>query len=221
MLNFAMEGQILLPKNAPCFRAQFSDAGFSLSAMIAEGKRVAEYFKVTYGVDVASYITDDDEYLAPNVTIPGGIKFTYAVPSETLNLNLVSASNGGDIRFINKPVKTVFYMLLFSQDYISTGTYSGTVKAGYQVANGNYLISTGKEHYEFFGHRNTIFIKYACAPNTLYTGPFLAFNCSVSHEDWGQGEKMGMYVVQSPGVWGGRETLTWGCPPPSSSCPSG
>ena len=184
MLSFASEGKIQFTKNAPYFRAQFSDAGFSQSAMIAEGKRVAEEFKVTYGVDAASLITDDDVYLAPDVTIPGGIKFSYITVNETLNRNLVSASNGVDIRFINKPVTAVWYKLQFNQDYISTGTYSGTVKAGYQVVNGNYFIFTGKDHYDFFGQRNSIFIRYACAPDILYfPGPFLAFNCTLTHED--------------------------------------
>ena len=123
-----------------------------------------------------------------------------------------------DVRFINKPVNAVWYTLQFSQDYTSTGTYSGDIEAGFEVIDGNYLIFTGKEHYDFFGERNSIFVRYTCAPNKLYNpGPFLPFNCTVRDEDWGQGELKGLFVVNpETGLVGGRETLTWGCPLTSS-----
>ena len=217
MLNYAGDGVYLDTPNATFFRQQFTGAGFSRSAMIAEGKRIAEVYRVTYGVNVASYITDDDVYLAPDVTIPGGIKFTYVTINESLNFNLVTATNGADVRFINKPVNAVWYTLQFSQDYTSTGTYSEDIEAGFEVVDGNYLIFTGRKHYYFFGRRNSIFVKFTCAPNKLFTPasePFLPFNCTLTHEDWGQGELKGLFVVNTmTGLVGGRETLTWGCPP--------
>ena len=214
-LNYAGDGLYVDTPNATFFKQQFTGAGFSESAMIAEGKRIAEVYRVTYGVDVASYITDDNVYLAPDVTIPGGIKFTYVTINESLNFNLVSATNGAKMRFINKPVNAVWYTLQFSQDYTSTGTYSGTVTAGFEVIDGNYLIFTGTPNYQFFGQNNFIFVKFVCVPTKLYFpgyGPFLPFNCTLTHEDWGQGELKGLFVVNTvTGLVGGRETLTWGC----------
>ena len=215
MLNFAADGLFVATPNATFFRQIYNDAGFSRSAMIAEGKRIAEVYRVTYGVNVASYITDDNVYLAPDVPIPGGIKFTYVTVNESLNFNLVTATNGVDVRFINKPINAVWYTLQFSQDYTSTGTYSGDIEAGFEVIDGNNLIFTGREHYDFFGHRNFIFVRFTCAPGRFYfPGPFLPFNCTLTHEDWGQGEQKGLFVLNPvTGVAVGRETLTWGCPP--------
>ena len=115
-------------------------AGFTKDAMIEEGKRAAKFFKEKYGVDATGF--PDKVYLAPNVTLEHGITFSFFSLPPSAGLELVMASKRDKVQFYNSPGSFSVWNLKFSKDYVSTGTFNGTIPKGASVVFGSEIFDT-------------------------------------------------------------------------------
>ena len=105
--------------------------------MIEEGKRAAKFFKEKYGVDVTGF--PDEVYLAPNVTLEHGIRFTFV---NLPGFQLTMASKRDKVQFYNSPGSFCAWNLRFSEEYVSTGTFNGTIPKDAHVVFGSEIFDT-------------------------------------------------------------------------------
>ena len=218
MIILSVSGAFSLTGNATQFRLHYEMLGLNRVAMIRDGKKAAAILKRRYGVDATNL--PDETYLAPLVQLGDGITFNFVTVSPTLYLGAQTTRT----QLYNIPASVGWYNIDFSKDYVSTGTFKGTIPAGSKVYYGSFVVNTCQGRYRCNSLLSNkpkgqlvlrFFTKSFVQP--LMPGPFVRIDSVLEHEEWGTGRARGVFITdQATGITNGNEVHTF----PESCDPS-
>ena len=120
------------------FLKQYAAGGYGPWQVIELGRDAARFFKERFGVDFTGLSAD--KYLLGGSVIDGVASFRPFVADRKANYRLTSATHKDRAQFFNKRVDYAGWLLKFEKDFVSQGTFKGTVpKDGISVV-GSYVI---------------------------------------------------------------------------------
>ena len=175
----------------------FGLIGYTRQEVIDEARSEAHGLLDRYGLDFTTL--PDHSYLFGE-TIRPGLIFRPAIFGG--NYRLVSGYRQGQILPFNNHINEVSWQIIFTEDFNSTGSFTGTIPAGAFVVAGSYVIDLCEHHPGYCSPFTTLglqtrFLHLRFISRTFITplilGPdiFFPIHCEVRHEVWGEGLAQG------------------------------
>ena len=120
------------------FLQHYDAGGFDTQKVIELGRNAARFYKERFGLDFTGL--SSDLYLRRGAVIDGVASFRPFTVDPKANYRLISATRKDRVQFFNKRVDFGGWLLKFDKDFVSRGTFRGTVpKDGLSVV-GSYVI---------------------------------------------------------------------------------
>ena len=188
------------PNDEDVFLNAFGVLGFSRQDVIDTGRAAAQSLLDKYGVDFTGL--PEESYLYGQTVGAGAFFRTVDFVG---NYRLVSGTRRGEVFPYNNQIKDVAWQITFTSDFISTGTYTGTIPAGAFVGVGSYIIDLCGHSTRFCTPFTTLglhtrFLHIVYRPRsyirvTQDPGPLFRADCDTEHEVWGNGVAQGVFHI--------------------------
>ena len=120
------------------FINQYKAAGFDIDGIIHTGRQAAARFQERFGVDFTGLAPTN--YIMVGGSIPGVATFRPFILDRKGGYLLTMASYGEQVQFFNKRVDYAGWILTFTEDFNSTGTFTGMVPKDAFATIGSYVI---------------------------------------------------------------------------------
>ena len=112
--------------------------GFNVDGVVELGRDAAWFFKDQFGIDFTRL--SPDSYLYSGHLIEGVAAFRPFMIGVNTNGRLTSAIRNDRVQFFNKPVSFAGWQLVIENDYVSRGTFKGTLPKGAIIRSGSFII---------------------------------------------------------------------------------
>ena len=189
------------------FLNQYAAGGFNPNEVIELGREAARFFKERFGVDFTGLSAD--KYLLGGSVIEGVAAFRPFFLDRKANYRLTSAIRRDRAQFFNKRVDFAGWRVSFENDFVSQGTFEGTVPKGAFSTAGSYVVRPCEG--ERYGNcKNILRPKNPAKPifitsktrdfvSPIQPGNFLIVDFDLHSADFGAGRARGLFQMTGNG----------------------
>ena len=125
-------------KDVHDFLQHFAAGGFNLHDVVELGRDAAWFFKKGFGIDFTRL--SPDSYLYSGHLIEGVAAFRPFITGVESTTRLTSVIHKDRVQFFNKRMNLAGWRLFIENDYVSRGTFNGTLPKGAAVSFASIMI---------------------------------------------------------------------------------
>ena len=143
VLSMVLDGVVerkfpMTEEEALDFVDQYRVGGLNIESLVKTGRQAAATFLDNFGVDFTGL--SSERYIIIGGDIPGVATFRPFILDRKGGYLLTMASYGEQVQFFNKRVDYAGWILKFTEDFNSTGTFTGIVPKDAFATIGSYVI---------------------------------------------------------------------------------